>query len=207
VRQGLEIALRVSNRFGTTFAQKNLALVLAASPEPSHQQEARTLALRFVESPGANRMYLGTAHLVLARVAATAGEQAEAEAQARKACEVLAPFVPIAAEAHWRLSALLLAQGRAAEARQEAEHALREMERVGPAGVAQVGLLQVLAEACFALGEVSAGEQALRSAVRQVRARAVVIADTALRERFLSQVPQNARTLELARQRWGSAED
>ncbi|HEX8701536.1 MAG TPA: protein kinase, partial [Myxococcaceae bacterium] len=205
-RQGLEVALRVSQRFGISFAQKSLALALAASPEPAHQQEARELALKFVEALGANRMYLGTAHLVLARLAAADGQWAEAEAQARKACEVLAPFVPIAAEAHWRLGAVLLAQGRAAEACQEAESTLRQMEALGPGGVAQVGLLQVLAEACFALGDTAAGEHALRSAVRHVRSRAEEIPDAAVRERFLGQVPENARTLELARQRWGDAE-
>jgi serine/threonine protein kinase/tetratricopeptide (TPR) repeat protein len=205
-RQGMGVALRVSQRFGISFAHRCLALVLAASSEPAHQQEARELALQWVEAPGANRMHLGTAHLVLTRLAAAGGQLAEAEAQARKAREVLAPFVPVAAEARWRLGAVLLSQGRAAEARQEVELTLRELEALGPGGVAQIGLLQVLAEACFALGDTAAGEQALRSAVLRVRSRAVEIPETALRERFLLQVPENARVLELARHRWGQAE-
>jgi tetratricopeptide (TPR) repeat protein len=202
-RQGVEIALRVSQRFGISFAQRTLAQVLAESPAAAHQQEAQALALKFIEAQSANRMNLGSAHLVLARVAATGGQQAEAETQARRSCEVLAPFIPLAAEARWRLGEVLLAQARAAEARQEVELTLRDMEALGPGGVAQIGLLQVLAEACFALGDTAAGEQALRSAVHHLRSRAGAIPEAALRERFLRQPPENARCLELAHQRWG----
>jgi tetratricopeptide (TPR) repeat protein len=206
VRQSMALALRVGQLFGITHAQQNLMLVLAVSPEPAHQQEARALAMDWVEAHGANRLHLGSAHLVLARGAAGRGDLAEAEAQARKAREVLVPFPPFLCLARWSLAVLLLVQGRAAEARQEAELALRDMEALGPGGVAQIGLLQVLADACFALGDTAAGEQALRNAVRHVRSRAGVIPDTALRERFLRQLPENARTLELAHQRWGQAD-
>ena len=41
--------------------------------------------------------------------------------------------------------------------------------------------------------------------LRCVRLRASDIPDMEARERFLRQVPENARTLELARQRWGEA--
>jgi len=62
-----------------------------------------------------------------------------------------------------------------------------------------------LAEACLAEGDTGAGEAALRRAVECVRARASDIPEAGARERFLRQVPENARTLELARQRWGDA--
>jgi hypothetical protein len=63
-----------------------------------------------------------------------------------------------------------------------------------------------LAEACFAEGDVPAGEAALRRALQCVRERVYDIPDEAARQRFLRQVPENARTVELARQRWGEAE-
>jgi hypothetical protein len=62
-----------------------------------------------------------------------------------------------------------------------------------------------LAEACLALGDEDAGEQALRQALRCLRLRAEDIPVAAARERFLHQVPENARALALARQRWGEA--
>jgi eukaryotic-like serine/threonine-protein kinase len=204
-RQGLEMALRAAHRLGISLAQKNLAMVLADSPEPAHQQEAKALALKGVETQSANQMYLGCAHLVLARVAAKGGALDEAEAQARKACEVLAPFVPMLAEARWRLGAVLLARGLAAEARQAVELTLHEAAAVGNGGRARVGLFQVRAEACFAQGDTAAGEQALRGALQCLREHAGEIPEGALRERFLRQVPENARTLELALQRWGAA--
>lgn len=69
--------------------------------------------------------------------------------------------------------------------------------------MARIGLLQVLAEACFALGDDASGEQALRDALQRLNARAAAIPDTAFRERYLRHVPENARTRELARHRWG----
>jgi tetratricopeptide (TPR) repeat protein len=196
-RQSVALALRVSPRFGITFAQQSLAKVLAASPEPSQRQEARALALGWVQARTANTMNLGFAHLVLARVAAEEGALGEAEARAREACEVLASFAPFLPEARWRLGVILLAQGRAAEARAEVERALEALEAMGAQGLARVGLLQVLAEACFATGDVTSGERALRGALQGLRARAASIPDAVARERFLRQVPENARTLEL----------
>jgi hypothetical protein len=196
----------VSPHFGVTFAQQHLALVLAASADPAHQQEARNLALGWVEVRTGNRVHLGLSHEVLAQVAAASRALEEAEAQARKACEILTPFPLFLSEARWRLSAVLLLQARAAEAREEVALALRELEALGAEGIARVGLLQVLAEACFAQGDTASGEQALRDALQRLRSRAASIPDAAARERYLRQVPENARTLELARQRWGAAE-
>lgn len=202
-RQSVALALRVSPRFGVTFAQQNLALVLAASAEPAHQREARDLALQCVELGNGNRFQLGAVHQVLAQGAAAGGEPAEAEARARQACEVLTPFPLFLSEARWKLGAILLRQGRAAEARAEVELSLRDLEALEVEGAARRGLLQVLAEACFAQGDVPSGEQALRDALGRVGARASAIPEPAVRQRFLRQVPANARALELAHQRWG----
>jgi len=61
-----------------------------------------------------------------------------------------------------------------------------------------------LVEACLAQGDEAQGETALRQALECVRLRASDIPDTVARERFLSQVPENARVRVLARQRWGT---
>ncbi|WP_257458300.1 serine/threonine-protein kinase [Archangium lipolyticum] len=202
-RQGLEVATRVGQLFGIAHTRNNLMQVLAASPEPAHQKEARALALEWVEARLSNRVHLGSAQLVLARVVAGEGAITEAEALVRLACETLAPFGSFIVLARWVLGGILLAQGRSAEARHEVELALRELKETGDGGIAKVGLLQVLAESCFAEGATSEGEEALRSALRCVRARAGEMPDAAIRERFLRRVPENVRVLELARQRWG----
>jgi tetratricopeptide (TPR) repeat protein len=202
-RQSMTMAVRVGQLFGITHARQNLMLLLAASPEPDHQEEAHALALEWVEELVPNRLHLGFARWTLARVAAWRGALAEAETQARKACEELEPFAPFVPLARLLLGALLLFQGRPAEARHVVEHALREEETVGGGGMARVGLLQVLAEACLAEGATAAGEEALRRALHLLRERASDIPNAAARERFLRQVPENARVLELAHQRWG----
>ncbi|MFY0572676.1 protein kinase domain-containing protein [Archangium lansingense] len=206
VRRALRQAQRLGHLFSIAHARLNLMVVLAASPEPAHQREAQALALECVEAQGSNRLHRGSALLVLARVMAGEGDLPGAEARAREACEALAPFTPFVPLARWSLGALLLARGSAAEARQSVELGLLETDAMGPGGLARVGLLQVLAEACFASGDTAAGEQALRRALRCLRERAGDIPDAESRERFLRQVPENARTLELARQRWGDAE-
>jgi tetratricopeptide (TPR) repeat protein len=193
-------------RFAIAYARQHLTLALSASPEPAHQQEARALALELMQAQGINLVQKGLMHMVLARLEAGSGKLAEAEVQARKACELMAPVPPFVLLAYWLLGALLLAQGRVAEARRVATLSVQQADSLGGAGIAQVGLSQVLAEACLAEGDMEAGEQALRQALQCVRARAASIEDEAVRERFLRQVPENARTLELARQRWGEAQ-
>ncbi len=204
-RQGMAQALRVAQPFSIIYAQQHLMLVLAASPEPAHRQEARALALEWVRTQASNRLLLGLANLALAQVAARDGEMGSAEAHARQAQDALELFPSLVTLARWTLGQLLLVQGRTAEARQVVEPALRQTATRGPGGIAKGGLLLVLAEASLAEGDVPSGEHALRQALQCVRSHAEAIPDPVLRERFLLQVPGNARTLELARQRWGTA--
>src|SRR5262249_24966619 len=59
----------------------------------------------------------------------------------------------------------------------------------------------VLAEALHAAGEIEEARRTLRAAHDDLAARAAKIDDDAVRARFLSAVPENARGLELARAR------
>jgi hypothetical protein len=102
------------------------------------------------------------------------------------------------------LCATLMKQGRCAEARTVAEEGVQALERMGGAGAASVGIWLALAEACLDQGDPAAGDGALRRAMQCLLLRAEDIPDAAARERFLSQVPSNARTRALAVQRWGT---
>jgi ATP/maltotriose-dependent transcriptional regulator MalT len=151
-----------------------------------------------------NLLGQGAAHYVLARVAEGRGEWAEAEAHGRQAYALLASIPAYQLLASAALSAILLARGQVAEARQVAEHGVRELERPGDSfHLNPIAVRLALAEACLAQGDTAAGEEALRRAVQGVRARAEDIQDAAVRQRFLEQVPENGRVLALARQRWG----
>ncbi|HYH95652.1 MAG TPA: serine/threonine-protein kinase PknK, partial [Hyalangium sp.] len=180
-----------------TWLQMHTALVLSGSSEPTHQEEALRLALYARETERQNPMHLGLATLSLGRVALAQGSPSEAESWAREACELLGALIIYQLTARTCLSAALLAQGRAVEARAEAEQAVRALEQMGGGGVASVGVCLALAEACHAQGDDAAAEGALRRALAYVRLRAQDLPDETARERFLSQVPENARVLQL----------
>jgi len=57
----------------------------------------------------------------------------------------------------------------------------------------------MFAEALRATGREAEGALALREAHERLRARAALISDESLREHFLNDVPENARTIALAR--------
>jgi hypothetical protein len=205
MREVLATARRTEQQVTLSYAQHYLALVLSVSSEPEHWREARSLLREYMgrEDPQSFRWSSGLA--MLARMDAAQGDLHEAETRARQACEQLAPFLSYLTLARAILSSILLAQGRAAEARQVAVLGVKDVERMEGAGAFAVAMHLALAEACFANDDVGAGEVALRKALGSVHARASDIPDAGARERFLRQVPENARTLELARQRWGAA--
>ncbi|PTL80480.1 serine/threonine-protein kinase PknK [Vitiosangium sp. GDMCC 1.1324] len=205
LRESLADARRAEQHMVVASAQHYLFQALADRQEPEHQREARDLALEWVRLEDFDPFMQGMAYATLAKVVAASGELREAEPHARKACELLVAFKSYLGFGRTVLSAVLLAQGNIAEARQVAELGVQEVERMRNFGVYAVGIRLALAEACFAEGDDRAGDTALREALRCVRARASDIPEAEARERFLHQVPENARTLELAHRRWGEA--
>jgi hypothetical protein len=179
------------------YTDVNILMLLCDSPEAAHREEARTLALQWVGVPSANPSMSSLVHMALCRLTA---DPREAEAHGRKACEPLG-LLFYEYRGYLALSRLLLAQGRASEARQVATRGVQEWAKTEGGGVGAVALYVALADACFEEGDVEAAEAALRKAVQYLEARCEDIPDEAARERFLRQVPENARTLELARQR------
>ncbi|HYH99265.1 protein kinase domain-containing protein [Hyalangium sp.] len=182
------------------YTQGYCAVLMAISPEPADREQARAMARAALSVTSHSPLYPGMAYLALAKVALADGQPLEAEAHARKARELLPPLPALAGPL---LSRALMAQGRTAEARQEAEHAVLEQETLGALGAGSVIVYLALAEACFALDDGAAGEASLRKALHHLRACTDDLPDPAARERFLRQVPSNARTLELAHERWG----
>jgi ATP/maltotriose-dependent transcriptional regulator MalT len=143
------------------------------------------------------------AHYTLARLAAGQQQWAEAEAHVREARARLEPMPFYQLPARVLLSTVLLAQGRVDEARAEAPLGVRDLERMGGTSVYALALQLALAEACFAAGAGAEGDAALRRAQQCLHTRAQDIPEPAARERFLRQVPENARLMELLQQRGG----
>ncbi len=98
------------------------------------------------------------------------------------------------------LSALRLAQGRAEEARSAAEQAVARCEVMGACGMFRGAFVRLAhAEALYATG----AHDAARHVIIEARTRLFTIAgriiDPAYKKSFLENVPENARTLALAR--------
>jgi ATP/maltotriose-dependent transcriptional regulator MalT len=202
MRESLADARRTEQHQAVAFAQHFLLQALGGNPEPAHRREALELARDWLTDESYN-LKPGLAHVTSAQVLTASGALGEAEAHARRACELLAPmksYLLVALTIH---STVLRALGRGVEARRVATLGVRELERMDCKGVYAVSMYLTLAEACFSEGDASAGDATLRKALRCVTDRASDIPDPAIRERFLRQVPENARTLELSRQRWG----
>jgi serine/threonine protein kinase len=208
--QFLHDALATSHRLGGRrlihYITPQVALVLAWSPEETHRDEARTLVLELMKAQALHPLVIGRIFTTLAKGALDRGEPREAEAQARRACELMARYLPDKLLARTVLGTSLLAQGRVSEAREASELGFQELEQMGGAGFAAPRSCLLLAEACFADGDTEAGASALRRGLRSLRTRAGDIPDLQRREQLLHRVPENARLLELARQWWGRDE-
>jgi len=146
------------------------------------------------------RMYEGQGRRVLADVLCRRGDFAAAERTARAALELLTsqPLEHMAAMA--TLAAAYLAQGRAAEALVAATEAMAHYEALGAFGFRGAYARLVQVEALEATGDHAGAARALSVARDRLRIRAARIGDLALRRRFLEDLPENARTLTLARQ-------
>jgi serine/threonine protein kinase/tetratricopeptide (TPR) repeat protein len=206
LRDAVTNAERLRETFPIEYARSHLALVLAASPSASERAEARMLALTWVNAGAPNLLQLGLAHTSLARVALSEGDIAAAEEHARKANELLTPFCPYRLFALAELARALLARGRPEESRAVATLGLQEIERLGGAGASAVPLSLTLAEALYACGG-EGGDAALLASLEQIRVRAADVPEGPLRDRYLRDVPENARALVLAATRqidWAS---
>jgi hypothetical protein len=100
----------------------------------------------------------------------------------------------------------LLAQGRAAEALAAAEEAMKQYEALGAFGFRGAYARLVHAEALAATGDHARASKALFAARERLVIQAARIGDLALRRGFLEDLPENARTLALARQWLGDGD-
>ncbi|MFT3764203.1 MAG: protein kinase [Minicystis sp.] len=138
-------------------------------------------------------------------ILAELGDLAGAEASARRAVAGPGPTTTRRAYALAILAKVLLAQGRAAEAIAPAREAEAIFEAKPHYEMGQSFERLVVAEVLDAAGEHAAARRAIAAACAALRAVAARISDAAVCDRFLTGVPENARTFALA-ERWLAAE-
>jgi hypothetical protein len=143
----------------------------------------------------------GVARTYLAKVSLFAAMPAQAERDARLAAELLRVAPPLRAAALAVVARSMLEQDRAEGALPVAREAHAILEELGEIEEGEAMVRVVYAEALRATGARREFEQVARTARDRLLDRAAKISDAAWRERFLTAVPDNARTLVL----WGVA--
>jgi hypothetical protein len=176
-----------------------LAWVLA---DRGRLDEARVLAAQLSEYGHAHRLPLEEwrGRWVLAEVLRRMGDLTGAE---REIGAALAMAIPLEHPgALGTLSALRLAQGRARaeEALAAAEDAVARCAAMGGCGMFRGAFVRLgRAEALHATGAGDAAREAITDARARILATAAKISDPDYRRSFLEDVPENARTIALAR--------
>jgi eukaryotic-like serine/threonine-protein kinase len=197
-RAALDEAERMGLTLVATRARHTLALSQFRAGHEEGVREVMTETLSAFAEQGQGR-FEGTAHVHFAEILHRAGDLGGAEREARRAVDLLGPIQPLLPLALGHLSRVLRERGRTAEALSVAQAAAALLDAIGIGeDGAEVARL-ALAEALDAAGDRTAALAALGDAARRLRARAARIPDDALRASFLDRVPENARTLALAR--------
>jgi len=203
LRKNLAAVERLNEPFRLIYAKTYLARLLAGSAPAAELDEPTLLARHALTAK--NQSLFGVAHGVLAEILRRRGDLPGAEAEVRAACEAARPFPPYS----WDLIALrmqiLIEQGRAAEALPIGDAAVRELHRLGLAGYGELALRLAVAEAHHAVGDTAAAAAALAVALERLWLRVTGIPEGLPRERYLTQVPVNARLITLGRAWLGEA--
>ncbi|HVR05630.1 MAG TPA: hypothetical protein VMS02_06275, partial [Solirubrobacteraceae bacterium] len=161
--------------------------------------EARGLAIQLSESCRAHhdRLGEGRGRWVLAEVLRRMGDLEAAEREIQVALAMAVPLEHPGVLA--TLSALRLAQGRAAAALTAAEDATSRHTALGGCGLFREASVRLVhAESLHATGARDAARHAIAGARARLIAIAGKIPDPAYHASFLENVPENARTLALA---------
>ncbi|AUX27367.1 protein kinase [Sorangium cellulosum] len=197
----LRMALAAAQRMGLddleTAALQNLGYVIAHLGQLDEAKLLEQRAAAAFQQQGDRRME-GVTLTYLAKILLLSGDPAAAEREARAAVEALTVAPPLRAAAVALLSRALLAQGRAAEALPVAREAFAQLEETGSLEEGESLVRLAYAEALAAAGAERAAAEALAAAREQLLRRAEKISDPSIRERFLTCVPDNAKTLALA---------
>jgi tetratricopeptide (TPR) repeat protein len=164
-------------------------------------EEARREAEVAVEQGKSKHLRVdeGRGRYALGDVLRRAGELSAAEREVTAAIDLLTivPLDHLAAMA--TLAAIKLAAGRTAEALELSDEVVKRLEALGGFDYKGAFARAVHAEALHAAGDVEAARRAIAAARARLLENAGRISDPELRRSYLERVPENARTMELAR--------
>ncbi|WP_437753940.1 serine/threonine-protein kinase [Sorangium sp. So ce1389] len=198
LRSVVEAADRMGLHEAAAAAQASLGQVLAYRGRLAEARAVEEAALASSQRLGDPRAEV-VSRSYLAKIALLAGDFGAAEREARlaEALESASPFRVAATAIRARA---LIGLGRAREALAAAGEALAALESLGGLEEGESMIRLVHAEAFSAVGDAKRAAAAIAAARDKLLDRAASVRDPEWRRRFLSHVPDNARTLELAAQ-------
>jgi tetratricopeptide (TPR) repeat protein len=164
--------------------------------------EARATGERAVAVTSAqnDRRFQGFAEAYLSVTEYLAGDYPRAEYYARAAATTWEPVLSVRPSAIAMLARALLAQGRPAEALVSARDAYAQLESIGAVDDGDATIRLALAECLIATGDALQARKILGKAAGRILASAEAIEELAIRESFLTRIPEHRRILELARE-------
>ena len=188
---------RLGLRGPAVAALHNLGLALLRLGRIDEARDAERAAIEAFRGHGDRRME-GASRMYLAAILAAEGKLEDAEREADAAIELAAVAPTIQALAYATRSAIVLQRGRAGDALTTATRALELLSTLGKLEEGESMIRLAHAEALLATGDAQRGALALQHAHERLLARAAKIVDPAMRAMFLTQIPENSRTIELA---------
>jgi hypothetical protein len=198
LRESLAHAERLREAIQLAQARAYLARLLVLTAPIDRLDEPEQLARDILASR--NAAAIGDAHAALAEIRRRQGNLIDAEREARAACQAARPALGFGG---WGIIALhariLLEQGRAEESLAVADAGVRELERLGLEGNGEIALRLSMAEALHAVARVEDAHTVLRDTIPRLKKRLDDIPEPAARERYLTNVPANARVVALAK--------
>jgi eukaryotic-like serine/threonine-protein kinase len=175
----------------------NLGRVVGLSGRLDEAERLEREALTQLERQGEPRLE-GLARTYLAGILSAAGRCEEAVGEARRAVTALETLPGLQALSLATMSAAHAASGEGERALDCARQAYTLLESLGSVEEGEAEIRLRYAECLAAAGQTADARVVIDGARAQLFARAARIADNDMRERFLRDVPVNARTLVLA---------
>ncbi|WP_437893318.1 hypothetical protein [Sorangium sp. So ce124] len=203
LRAVVEAADRMHLDEAKLHAQVNLAHALGYRGQLAEGRVLAEAAVASSQGAGMVRTEL-PARCYLAKIALAMGDFEAAEREARAAIALFESAPTVGVQAFSVLARTLLGLGRTDEAMRAAAEASARLSEFGTLEEGESLVRLTYAETLAASGRRAEAEAAIASARTALLARAEQLSDPTWRERFLRDVPDNARTLDLARQWLGS---
>jgi tetratricopeptide (TPR) repeat protein len=199
MRQVLATAQKLDLKYMLGGALQGLTNILAYR---GSLDEARVVGQQALAATTAqnDRRFQGYAEAYLSVTEYLAADYAPAEHHARAAMTTWEPVLSSRPFAIALLARALVAQDRPAEALLSARDAYAQLESLGVVDDGEATIRLALAECLIAVGDTLAAREVLEKAAGRILASAEAIEDPAIRESFLTRVPEHRRILELARE-------